>query len=144
MQSLVLDSGELGSLEVPKLKNVADWTVHKKQDCADGEQVRLRELKIKNFRKIEHLVVAFPKGLSVIVGENNTGKTTIIDALRLILMPSRDFDTPRISEDDFRTGTDFAPIEISCTFCDTTDIEEAPKSPLFRLAVGWSAIRKYA
>lgn len=39
--------------------------------------MRLRELRIRNFRKIEHLVVAFPKGLSVIVGENNTGKTAI-------------------------------------------------------------------
>ena len=66
--------------------------------------MRLREVKIKNFRKIEYLVVAFPKGLSVIVGENNTGKTTIVDALRLMLMPSRDFDTLRISEDDFRSA----------------------------------------
>jgi putative ATP-dependent endonuclease of OLD family len=90
-----------------------------------GAPVRIRELKIKNFRKIEHLIVAFPKGLSVIVGENNTGKTTIIDALRLMLMPGRDLDALRITEDDFRNGTDFAPIEISCIFCDTTDIEEA-------------------
>ena len=87
--------------------------------------MRVRELRIKNFRKIEHLVVAFPKGLSVIVGENNTGKTTIIDALRLMLMPGRDLDALRITEDDFCDGTDFAPIEISCVFCDTTDIEEA-------------------
>lgn len=87
--------------------------------------MRLRELKIKNFRKLSDLVVTFPKGLSVIIGENNTGKTAIIDALRLMLMPGRDLDALRISEDDFRSGTDFAPIEISCTFCDTTDSEEA-------------------
>ena len=87
--------------------------------------MRIRELRIRNFRKIENLTVAFPKGLSVIVGENNTGKTTIIDALRLMLMPARDFDALRITEDDFRSGTDGAQIEISCTFCDTTDIEEA-------------------
>ncbi len=87
--------------------------------------MRIRELRIKNFRKIEHLIVALPKGLSVIVGENNTGKTTIIDALRLMLMPGRDLDALRITEDDFRNGADFAPIEISCVFCDTTDIEEA-------------------
>jgi len=87
--------------------------------------VRIRELQIRNFRKIEHLIIAFPKGLSVIVGENNTGKTTIIDALRLMLMPGRDLDALRIGEDDFRDGTGFAPIEISCVFCDTTDTEEA-------------------
>ena len=83
-----------------------------------GESVRLRELRIKNFRKLDNLVVAFPQGLAVIVGENNTGKTAIMDALRLMLIPSRDLDALRITEDDFRSGTDNAPIEISCTFSD--------------------------
>ena len=88
-----------------------------------GVHVRLRELKVKNFRKLDELTVIFPKGLCVIVGENNTGKTAIIDALRLMFMPSRDLDGLRIAEDDFRGGTDGAPIEISCIFCDTTDVE---------------------
>ncbi len=57
--------------------------------------VRLRELKIKNFRKLDDLTVVFPRGLCVIGGENNTGKTAIIDALRLMLMPSRDLDASR-------------------------------------------------
>ena len=87
--------------------------------------MRLRELKIKNFRKLDELTVNFPKGLCVIVGENNTGKTAIIDALRLMLIPSRDLDALRLSEDDFRSGTEGAPIEISCTFSDTTDADEA-------------------
>lgn len=86
--------------------------------------MRLRELKIRNFRKIEELVVAFPQGLCVIVGENNAGKTAIIDALRLMLLPGRDFDALRLNEDDFRTGMDFAPIEISCTFSDLKDEDE--------------------
>ena len=34
-----------------------------------------------------------------------------------MLFPSRDFDALRLSEDDFRIGTDHPPIEISCTFC---------------------------
>jgi putative ATP-dependent endonuclease of OLD family len=88
------------------------------------DNVRLHELRIRNFRKIENLTITFPKGLCVIVGENNTGKTAIIDALRLVLMPSRDFDALRLNEDDFRNATDFAPIEITCTFCDTSDTEE--------------------
>lgn len=87
--------------------------------------MRLRELQIKNFRKHDKLVVAFPKGLAVIVGENNTGKTAIIDALRLMLIPSRDLDALRITEDDFRSGTNNAPIEISCTFSDASDKDEA-------------------
>ena len=91
--------------------------------------MRIRELKIKNFRKFDELTVAFPKGLSVIVGESSTGKTAIIDVLRLILVPSRDLYALRITEDDFRSGTDGAPIEISCTFCDTTSGGRASPRP---------------
>ena len=71
----------------------------------------LRELTIRNFRRIEELTINFPRGLCVIVGENNAGKTAIIDALRIMLFPSRDFDALRLNEDDFRSGTDYAPIE---------------------------------
>ena len=86
--------------------------------------MRLRELQIRNFRKIENLTISFPRGLCVMVGENNSGKTAIIDALRLMLFSSRDFDALRLNEDDFRNGTDYAPIEISCTFCHLTDEDE--------------------
>ena len=85
----------------------------------------LRELQIRNFRKIEDLTVSFPRGLTVLVGENNSGKTAIIDALRLALFSSREFDSVRISEDDFRKGTECAPIEISARFTDLDDEDEA-------------------
>ncbi len=86
--------------------------------------MRLLNLHIKNFRKIEDLSVTFPKGLTVIVGENNAGKTAIIDALRLMLFSSRDFAALRLNEDDFRRGSQNASIEISCTFCDLSDTDE--------------------
>lgn len=86
--------------------------------------MRLHKLHIRNFRKIEELCVIFPKGLAVIVGENNAGKTSIIDALRLMLFSSRDFEALRLNEDDFRRGSENAPIEISCTFCDLSDTDE--------------------
>jgi len=84
----------------------------------------LRELQIRNFRKIEELTIEFPRGLTVLVGENNSGKTTIIDALRLMLYSSRDFNTLRLTDDDFRSGTDYAPIEMSCRFTDLTEEDE--------------------
>jgi putative ATP-dependent endonuclease of OLD family len=86
--------------------------------------MRLLKLNIRNFRKIEDLSLTFPKGLTVIVGENNAGKTAIIDALRLMLFSSRDFEALRLNEDDFRRGSQNAPIEISCTFCDLSDADE--------------------
>ena len=84
----------------------------------------LRELQIRNFRKIDALTMSFPHGLTVLVGENNSGKTTIIDALRLMLFPSRDLDSLRLTEDDFRAGTAHAPIEISCRFTGLEDEDE--------------------
>ena len=84
----------------------------------------LRELQIRNFRKIDALTVTFPRGLTVLVGENNSGKTTISDALRLMLFSSRDFGSLRLTEDDFRAGTDHAPIEICCRFTGLEDEDE--------------------
>ena len=84
----------------------------------------LRELQIRNFRKIDALTVTFPRGLTVLVGENNSGKTTIIDALRIMLFSSRDLDSLRLTEDDFRAGTEHAPIEISCRFTGLEDEDE--------------------
>lgn len=86
--------------------------------------MRLLNLHIRNFRKIEDLILTFPKGLTVIVGENNAGKTAIIDALRLMLFSSRDYEALRLNEDDFRRSSQNAPIEISCTFCDLSDTDE--------------------
>ncbi|HRX56265.1 MAG TPA: AAA family ATPase, partial [Verrucomicrobiales bacterium] len=86
--------------------------------------MRLLNLHIRNFRKIEDHSVTFPKGLTVIVGENNAGKTAIIDALRLMLFSSRDYEALRLNEDDFRRDSQNAPIEISCTFCDLSDTDE--------------------
>lgn len=86
--------------------------------------MRLLSLNIRNFRKIEELTVTFPKGLTVIVGENNAGKTAVIDALRFMLFSSRDFEALRLNEDDFRRGSENAPIEISCTFSDLSDTDE--------------------
>ena len=87
--------------------------------------MRIKELFIRNFRKIRELTITFPPGLAVIVGQNNTGKTTIIDALRLMLFLGRDFDALRINEDDFRQNSDNAPIEITCSFCDLNQTDEA-------------------
>jgi putative ATP-dependent endonuclease of OLD family len=40
---------------------------------------------IKNFRGIADLTLHFSKGLNVLIGENNSSKTAIIDALRICL-----------------------------------------------------------
>ncbi|MDP2836457.1 MAG: AAA family ATPase [Methanobacteriaceae archaeon] len=62
----------------------------------------LEKFIVKNFRAIDYLELNFNKGLNVLIGENNSGKTTVIDALRLCLS---DFQQPRdiyCSLSDFR------------------------------------------
>lgn len=46
--------------------------------------MHITTIKIKNFRAIENLELNLNKGLNVLIGENNTGKTSIIDLLRLV------------------------------------------------------------
>lgn len=45
----------------------------------------LSKLAVKNFRRIKHGEFTFQDGLNVIVGENNSGKTAIVDAIRTVL-----------------------------------------------------------
>ncbi|MDP2883759.1 MAG: AAA family ATPase [Ignavibacteria bacterium] len=45
----------------------------------------LEKFKIKHFRTIEDLTLVFNKGLNILIGENNSGKTAIIDALRICI-----------------------------------------------------------
>lgn len=45
----------------------------------------LEKFNIKKFRTIENLTLIFNKGLNILIGENNSGKTAIIDALRICI-----------------------------------------------------------
>ena len=60
----------------------------------------LKNLKINNFRKYQNLSVEFTKGLNLLVGENDAGKTAIIDAIKYVLH-TQSFDYIRPSYEDF-------------------------------------------
>lgn len=92
----------------------------------------LSKLKIWNFRKYATkengdpgLEVNFNEGLNLIVGENDSGKTTIIDAIKLVL-GTQSYDNIRIEENDFYRGKDSIRTEslkIECIFENLTDLE---------------------
>ena len=82
-----------------------------------------------SFRNLDgHIPLCTP--LAVLLGENNSGKSSVIDALRLLLMPEAG---PRsrlwLTKDDFRHGPDGTRttdvLELEVQFADLTDDEQA-------------------
>src|ERR1035438_10516202 len=70
----------------------------------------LSSIKLWNFRKFgrageidlkaPHLTLTFKNGLNVLIGENDSGKSAIIDAIRITL-GTHSTEWSRITEDDF-------------------------------------------
>lgn len=81
-------------------------------------------LKIKNFRCFDgndHNIV-FKKGLNVLVGENDSGKSAIIDAIKIVL-GTTDMNWHRIEQEDFYKEDITLEIEIMCKFEDLNEDE---------------------
>ena len=47
----------------------------------------LKQLRLTNFRSCQSLSVPFRSSLTVLTGENNSGKSNVIDAIRLVTSP---------------------------------------------------------
>lgn len=75
--------------------------------------MHLSTLKLWNFRKFggntefslakPNLSLTFNSGLNVLIGENDSGKSAIIDAIRFVLK-THSYDWTRIDENDFHAG----------------------------------------
>ena len=65
--------------------------------------MKLVNIKIENFRGIKHCDLNLPDQV-VLVGDNNTGKSTILEAIDLVLGPDRLSKRPVIDEHDFFAG----------------------------------------
>lgn len=80
-----------------------------------GPKMQVRRLKIWNFRGVAEGVVGFV-GHTLLVGGNNVGKSTVCEALDLILGPERLYRRPVVDEHDFHCGRylddDGKPIEV--------------------------------
>ena len=68
-----------------------------------GCDVRACRVKITNFRGIQSATLLLPKH-GVLIGDNNTGKTTIFEALDLVLGVDRLNRQPAVDEHDFFRG----------------------------------------
>lgn len=90
----------------------------------------LSEVQIKNFRQFGAeepiFCVRFHEGVTALVGENDAGKTAIIDAIRHVLL-TRDMEFMRLQPDDFHIrldGQQAADVTICCKFSKLTTSEK--------------------
>ncbi len=65
--------------------------------------MRIARIKIDNFRGISRAEFLLPEH-AVLVGDNNTGKSTVLEAIDLVLGPERLARRPPIDEHDFYAG----------------------------------------
>ena len=86
----------------------------------------LSSLQIQNFRCFDEQLhtISFNKGLTILVGENDSGKSTVMDAIRLV-MGTTDFNWHRIEPNDFHKEDTSREIRITCKFSDLSTAEQA-------------------
>ncbi len=96
--------------------------------------MRLSKITIDNFRGIEHVEIELDRDVTVLVGENNTGKTSVLEALQLCLDKVKSDKTCDFSELDFyrdETRRDLPscePISITLSFLESEEHpDQAPK-----------------
>lgn len=82
----------------------------------------ISELKLWNFRKYgngsndldldnPHLTVPFEKEINILIGENDSGKTAIIDSIKLVLK-THAYEWIKVEKSDFHSNTEKLRIEI--------------------------------
>jgi putative ATP-dependent endonuclease of OLD family len=86
--------------------------------------IYIKELQIRNFKSIKDETIKFNKGLNILVGPNNAGKTNIIEAIDLLLgdayLPNFEPTT-----DHFFEGKENNEIIIEATLdCDNNELNE--------------------
>lgn len=94
----------------------------------------LSALKVHNFRQFgadtNGLVIEFNKGVTALVGENDAGKSSVIDALRFVLQ-TRDGEYVRLQPEDFHIpmeGPQASQITIIAKFSDLSVADQGALS----------------
>lgn len=83
----------------------------------------LRGLNLRNFRSCLRTRVDFQPDVTVLIGENNSGKSNVINALRLALTPLSDRRSRYFDPSDFTHGHETEDIELRAEFSGLTDIQ---------------------
>lgn len=87
--------------------------------------MRAARIRINNFRGIKQSTLILPKH-GVLIGDNNTGKTTVLEALDLVLGPDRLNRQPPIDEHDFFRGFYTPSSDMATEDTDTVGDDDTP------------------
>jgi putative ATP-dependent endonuclease of OLD family len=61
----------------------------------------LKKLQVKNFRCIKDATIDLNEGVNILIGENNSGKTALLDVLRISLSYGKQWRDIYVSLNDF-------------------------------------------
>ncbi len=96
----------------------------------------LSELSIENFRSFDKATIPFSRDLTILVGENNAGKSNAIDALRLLINPLSGRREIYCEPTDIRFGPSDRKFTTEAKFIDLDDHQKG----VFLTAAGDNAI----
>lgn len=85
----------------------------------------LQQLRIQRFRSCLDTTVSFQPDLTVLVGENNGGKSNILDAIRLLTLPLNGRRDRYPEDDDLRRGSTDGHFSIEGKFAELSDTTKA-------------------
>jgi putative ATP-dependent endonuclease of OLD family len=83
--------------------------------------MHIERLRLQRFRSCVDAIVSFHRELAVLVGENNGGKSNIIDGLRLLTLPLSGRRDRYPEDDDLRRGRTLANFTIEGRFTGMSD-----------------------
>ena len=86
--------------------------------------MHISRLVIRNFRNFRHLDVPVKAGLTCIIGENNTGKTNLLHAIRLVLDANLSSQYRRLLDTDLHAGLTFSVPEQVVVSVELRDYEQ--------------------
>jgi putative ATP-dependent endonuclease of the OLD family len=102
--------------------------------------MHIERLVIRNFRNFEHADLRFKPGVTCVIGENNSGKTNLLHAIRLVCDMNLGSSARQLTEHDLFCGSDFTrpnQVLVALEFVDYMDgdKQEALMGP-FEIAPG--------
>lgn len=83
--------------------------------------MQLESLKLQRFRSCSDVTINLQPDLTVLVGENNSGKSNIIDAIRLLTLPLNGRRERYPEDDDLRRGSTDKTFKVEGSFSGLSD-----------------------